>query len=519
MLTLQSLGSTAFSASAQVHVLTVGGGHGDNMGADGWTPVTKVPDGYVCPAVVNKYNWDKKAAGVHAEASDEFFVRQIDNTIQVKRKGKAVMWGLNLVFPCHKGGDQDKKCQTLVVGGSYDAGITTYDAKNKAWSKAFTVSAGYTCPAFISKKNWHKEAAGMHKDYDDKFHVRQSGTTVHVRRDGAHKNWGMVLAFDCCIPDKTVLQGANLNAKTKVGSLDACIGECDHDKDCKPGLMCFQREHGETIPGCKGLGGGKNWDYCYSPAPKAKNVLQGANLNAETKAGSLEACIGECDHDKDCKAGLKCFQRQNGEKIPGCVGKGSGKDWDYCYDPNPKPVCDHTQCADWDCNQWCECYDQAQETVYEQNNCADDDQPCMCSDVNLKQLQGANLNAKTKVGSLDACIGECDHDKDCKPGLMCFQREHGETIPGCKGLGGGKNWDYCYSPAPKAKNVLQGANLNAETKAGSLEACIGECDHDKDCKAGLKCFQRQNGETIPGCVGKGSGKDWDYCYDPGQGKP
>ena len=224
MLALQSLGSTAFSVSAQVHVLTVGGGHGDNMGADGWTPVTTVPDGYVCPAVVNKYNWDKKAAGVHAEASDEFFVRQIDNTIQVKRKGKAVMWGLNLVFPCHKGDNQDKKCQTLVVGGSYDAGVTTYDAKNKAWSKAFTVSAGYTCPAFISKKNWHKEAAGMHKDYDDKFHVRQSGTTVHVRRDGVHKNWGMVLAFDCCIPDK----------------------KCDHTEceqwDCSQWCACYEEK-------------------------------------------------------------------------------------------------------------------------------------------------------------------------------------------------------------------------------------------------------------------------------------
>lgn len=69
----------------------------------------------------------------------------------------------------------------------------------------------------------------------------------------------------------------------------------------------------------------------------AATKLQGANLNGKTKPGSLEACIGECDHDKDCKAGLKCFQRQNGEKIPGCVGKGSGKDWGYCYDPNPKP--------------------------------------------------------------------------------------------------------------------------------------------------------------------------------------
>ena len=31
----------------------------------------------------------------------------------------------------------------------------------------------------------------------------------------------------------------------------------------------------------------------------------------------LEACTGECDRDSDCVAGLKCFQRSNGEPIPG----------------------------------------------------------------------------------------------------------------------------------------------------------------------------------------------------------
>jgi len=32
---------------------------------------------------------------------------------------------------------------------------------------------------------------------------------------------------------------------------------------------------------------------------------------------------------------------------------------------------------------------------------------------------------------------------------------------------------------------------------------------------GLKCFQRSNGESIPGCdVSTAPGKDWDYCYDP-----
>ena len=128
----------------------------------------------------------------------------------------------------------------------------------------------------------------------------------------------------------TPLQGSNLNGATVPGSLEACIGECDHDVDCKAGLKCFQREHGEAIPGCSGSGGGGNWDYCS----RFDRPLQGSNLNGATVRGSLEACIGECDHDVDCKAGLKCFQREHGEAIPGCSGSGGGGNWDYCYDPN-----------------------------------------------------------------------------------------------------------------------------------------------------------------------------------------
>jgi len=59
-------------------------------------------------------------------------------------------------------------------------------------------------------------------------------------------------------------------------------------------------------------------------------VLSGGNDGSAT---NLQACVGECDADSQCAAGLKCFQRSNGEKIPGCVGPGSDKGHDYCYDP------------------------------------------------------------------------------------------------------------------------------------------------------------------------------------------
>ena len=48
---------------------------------------------------------------------------------------------------------------------------------------------------------------------------------------------------------------------------------------------------------------------------KPEITLSGSNDNA---AVNLQACVGECDSDAQCAVGLKCFQRSNGEKIPGC---------------------------------------------------------------------------------------------------------------------------------------------------------------------------------------------------------
>lgn len=63
--------------------------------------------------------------------------------------------------------------------------------------------------------------------------------------------------------------------------------------------------------------------------------LSGGNDGSAT---NLQRCTGECDSDSQCAAGLKCFQRSNGEAIPGCSGTGHAPDWGYCYDPNFVPA-------------------------------------------------------------------------------------------------------------------------------------------------------------------------------------
>ena len=51
----------------------------------------------------------------------------------------------------------------------------------------------------------------------------------------------------------------------------------------------------------------------------AVTILSGTK---DPNAKNLEACAGECDSDDQCLPGLKCFQRSNGEPIPGCKGEG-----------------------------------------------------------------------------------------------------------------------------------------------------------------------------------------------------
>lgn len=64
--------------------------------------------------------------------------------------------------------------------------------------------------------------------------------------------------------------------------------------------------------------------------PLAKNSGDnGCSSNDKCEKGE-----GDCDSDRECKTGLKCFQRENGEQVPGVIiPSGFPKDTDVCYDP------------------------------------------------------------------------------------------------------------------------------------------------------------------------------------------
>lgn len=60
------------------------------------------------------------------------------------------------------------------------------------------------------------------------------------------------------------------------------------------------------------------------------------------------------------------------------------------------------------------------------------------------------------ITPLSICMGDCDEDSDCGPGLMCFQRSQNTPVPGCSGgLEDNSNSDYCIPFEQPALVVIE----------------------------------------------------------------
>jgi hypothetical protein len=221
-------------------------------------------------------------------------------------------------------------------------------------------------------------------------------------------------------------------------------------------------------------------------------TIKGNNL----APGTLLACEGDCEKDVDCKAGLKCFQRNSNETVPGCTNdKPNYAGTDFCYSPPvpaPAPVAVPVPVV-------------------------------VPTPVALPPLKFVGNNGA--VGLLSECEGDCDRDTECKTGLKCFQRTGLQAVPGCSGgLPEWTGFDFCYKPpapvpvpvTPPVATPARGTLKYVGNNRGPgfpLNACEGDCDSDSQCKSGLKCLQRRGSEAVPGCTGdKPEWRGYDFCY-------
>ena len=138
----------------------------------------------------------------------------------------------------------------------------------------------------------------------------------------------------------------------------------------------------------------------------------------------LGECEGDCDSDNDCEGEFVCFQRDAGDPVPGCyVGNGDSLNnhYDYCVRPQT--------------------YVSSNQLAFKGNN-----------------------GSPSSAFPLEQCQGDCDSDSDCADGLVCFQRDPNEEVPGCEGgLDDSSSADYCIAP----EEPSQEAPTPSGTQTGS----------------------------------------------------
>jgi len=183
-------------------------------------------------------------------------------------------------------------------------------------------------------------------------------------------------------PQPTVNPGLSLK---DAGPFGLCEGDCRNDLDCKFGLICVRPVFGSFfVPGCAGF----NFDgasYCVGPPP-GNLVVSGTNEDSSSIGNfPLGECEGDCDSDADCAGSLKCFFRTAFEKVRACEGVGQ-EGVDYCFDP-------------------------------------------------LKLAEAGDNGDPAELFPLGLCTGDCDDNLDCEGGLICFERDGFEGVPGCTGKG------------------------------------------------------------------------------------
>eukprot|EP00980_Cylindrotheca_fusiformis_P015006 scaffold4127_cov126-Cylindrotheca_fusiformis.AAC.2 len=324
--------------------------------------------------------------------------------------------------------------------------------------------------------------------------------------------------------------------------LGRCEGDCDGNSECDSGLKCFKRTAPFIpVPGCSGgAQDSSKFDYCVRNSDNFP-VLSKKGVNPGVP---LERCEGDCDSDSDCASSdLFCFAvTQEKTVVPGCRGGQSDTSlFDYCIrrvdappgvaptaptsdptppsfaaptpDPTPGPTPDPTPSSF------------AAPTP--------DPTPGPTPDPTSPPAAAPTPTSPTRLPlkitqsfPLGLCEGDCDDDPDCEPGLICFQRDGNESVPGCSGGSrDGSRTDYCIpenapnppptsppAPAPAPPPTSPSRLPLKITQSFPLGRCEGDCDKDADCQSGLKCFQRDAGDSVPACSGGSrDGSRTDYC--------
>ncbi|GKY93486.1 hypothetical protein MPSEU_000316100 [Mayamaea pseudoterrestris] len=109
-----------------------------------------------------------------------------------------------------------------------------------------------------------------------------SSRTSSLQRQDDHSHRSLQTTFAAAAAASTTTNVASLpvlaymgnNGQGGVFPLEECQADCDFDAECMPGLICFQRNAGDPVPGCSGTEDVYGYDYCVDP-----NAVVSVNVN------------------------------------------------------------------------------------------------------------------------------------------------------------------------------------------------------------------------------------------------
>ncbi|CAB9521159.1 beta-induced protein ig-h3 [Seminavis robusta] len=327
--------------------------------------------------------------------------------------------------------------------------------------------------------------------------------------------------------------------------LGLCQGDCDYDWHCDEGLVCFQRNKNDVVPGCRG---GETFDadtdFCVpaTPTTQAPSLPPVASaFEAPTTAPTFAPTFADTDTDTETAAPtftptVPDTQSPTQSPTQGPTVAPTDVPTGGTDDPTASPSQTPTESPSIQPSTTpSESPSQAPTYLYLDLN---------ITHGYLPPLVFVGDQVFVNLRPLGLCRGDCDADQDCIDELVCFQRDLLEPVPGCSGEGLA-SIDYCVKPysfnasdmtdppsntmvpttpqvtTPPAETnppVQEDPNLPKLETIGdnptmALGLCQGDCDTDEDCLDELLCYQRDYQEMVPGCSGRGE-TSYDYCVSP-----
>lgn len=181
---------------------------------------------------------------------------------------------------------------------------------------------------------------------------------------------------------------------------------------CDEGLVCYQRDPGTAVPGC--MGGEEEQsrtDYCTSaPATTATD-------NVDTGTAETEEPQQQEDDDNTTT-----------EPVPTPASPTSKPTALRVISTTPAPTSTASRVV----------------STTPEPTASPTASPKVALSTTSPEPLALSFVTKDTSGAfpLGECQGDCDDDTDCQPGLICFQRDQNEPVPGCLGNDASRS-DYC----------------------------------------------------------------------------